>query len=405
VAQGTAIVGFDFALPFMPLYLQHDLGIHGLGQIALWAGIVGFGPAIPATILAPIWGRMADRFGYRVMLLRAMVSAAALLALMGFAQSVWVLVALRMVQGGLTGTIYSAQALVASAAPEDETGRAMGLLQMSVYGGATVGPVAGGLVAQLAGYRASFVMAGLLLLVATAIVFVLVVEPVRSPRAEQSHASQQPRRSIVNVLRYPPFAAALAFTVISQVASSAQFPILPLFVQHLLNGHGGVTADTGWLLALSGLAAAVGSYCAGKLYKRRGLTSMLRLLGGGCTILVALQSLAPTYVAFLGLRVGAAFAFGGMFALLGVWAAASSPKDAKGTAFGLVGAAGSFGFGAGPLLGGLVVSLSGLRAVFVLAAALLLAAWFSTFVRAGSPVGNRRSSARAAVAPEASPAK
>src|SRR5947209_17178364 len=87
LAQAVAIVGFDFTLPFIPLYLQHDLGVHGLGQTALWAGLIGFGPAIPATIFGPVWGKLADRVGYRVMLLRAMLSAAVLLSLMGLAPS------------------------------------------------------------------------------------------------------------------------------------------------------------------------------------------------------------------------------------------------------------------------------------------------------------------------------
>src|SRR5579872_2006637 len=98
IAQATAIVGFDFTLPFIPLYLQHDLGVHGLGQTALWAGLIGFGPAIPATIFAPLWGGIADRFGYRLMMLRAMISAAILLSLMGLAPSPALLLVLRMIQ-------------------------------------------------------------------------------------------------------------------------------------------------------------------------------------------------------------------------------------------------------------------------------------------------------------------
>ena len=162
-AQATAIVGFDFTLPFIPLYLQHDLGVHGLGQTALWAGLIGFGPAIPATIFGPLWGGVADRFGYRFMLLRAMISAAVLLSLMGFAPSPGVLLGLRMIQGGLTGTVFAAQALVAATVPEQETGRSMGLLQMSVSLGATLGPLGGGIVAEAVGFRAAFVSAGLLL--------------------------------------------------------------------------------------------------------------------------------------------------------------------------------------------------------------------------------------------------
>src|SRR5579859_5524451 len=98
IAQATAIVGFDFTLPFVPLYLQNDLGIHGMAATALWSGLIGFGPAIPATIFGPIWGRLADRYGYRTMLLRAMLSASVLITLMGFAGSPWVLLSLRMIQ-------------------------------------------------------------------------------------------------------------------------------------------------------------------------------------------------------------------------------------------------------------------------------------------------------------------
>src|SRR5438270_9036427 len=99
VAQATAIIGFDFTLPFVPLYLRHDLGVHGLGQVAIWAGLIGFGPALPATIFGPLWGKLADRLGYRFMLLRAMTCAAILLAGMGLVGSPWLLLALRMIQG------------------------------------------------------------------------------------------------------------------------------------------------------------------------------------------------------------------------------------------------------------------------------------------------------------------
>jgi DHA1 family multidrug resistance protein-like MFS transporter len=302
-----------------------------------------------------------------------MLSAAILLALMGFAQSVWVLLVLRMVQGGLTGTIYSAQALVASSAPEEETGRAMGLLQMSVYAGATLGPVAGGVVAQLAGYRASFIGAGVLLAIATIIVFVFVSEPgTRRNRGEQGAAARRP--SFASILLAPAFAGAVIFTVLSQFVASSQFPILPLFVQQLLGGAGSVSADTGWLLALSGLSAAAGAYSAGRLQRKFGLPQLLLLTVVACVLLLSLQAVAPSYMAFLALRAIATFTLGGLFALVGAWTAAASPAEAKGAAFGLVGAAASLGFGAGPLIGGVLVSVAGIRSVFIFSAVLLLVA-------------------------------
>jgi len=368
IAQAAAIVGFDFTLPFIPLYLQNDLGIHGLGQTALWAGLIGFGPAIPATIFGPIWGRVADRFGYRAMLLRAMVSASVLLALMGLAPSPWVLLVLRMIQGSLSGTVFSAQALVAATVPERETGRAMGLLQMSVFVGATAGPVAGGVVAQALGYRATFAGAGVLLAAAAGIVFAFVKEP---PRRSTSKASDAGRASLLSVVAVPAFAAALALTLGLQLASTSLFPVLPLFVQDLLHSSRGVAPATGWIMATSGMAAAGGSYLAGRLQRHVGLKPLLVVTLLLSSLLFLPQAFASGVGQLLVVRACASFAFGGLIGLVGTLAAVSSPKDAKGTAFGLVGAASSMGFGVGPLLGGVLVAVVGIRPVFVIAGALV----------------------------------
>jgi DHA1 family multidrug resistance protein-like MFS transporter len=365
VAQATAIVGFDFTLPFIPLYLQHDLGVHGIGQIALWAGLISFGPAIPATIFGPLWGRLADRVGYRVMLLRAIVCAAILLACMGLVPSAGVLLALRMIQGALTGTVYSAQALVAASVPEQETGRSMGLLQMSVYIGATFGPIAGGIVAELFGYRAAFAGAGILLAGAAVVVFFFVHEPTRKPAKP---AEEPARPSFVSVLLIPSFAAALVFTIVVQLANTALLPIVPLFVQELLRSGQGAAGATGWVMAFSGVTAAAGSYLAGRMQRYIGLKPLIVSALIGSVILLIPQAFAESYTSFLLLRGAASFFFGALFGLVGVWAAISSPKDAKGTAFGLLGAASSLGFGVGPLAGGALTAFVGIRPVFIISA-------------------------------------
>lgn len=367
VAQAVAIIGFDFTLPFVPLYLQNDLGVHGLGQVALWSGLIGFGPAIPATIFGPVWGRLADRVGYRFMLLRAMTSAALILACMGLAPNPWVLFGLRMLQGSLTGTVFSAQALVAAAVPEKETGRAMGLLQMSVFMGATLGPIGGGAVAQMISFRATYVGAGLLLAAATAVVFVFVWEPER--RATQ--LKQEERTSMRSVLSVPAFAAALSLILVAQLAGTSLFPIIPLYVQDLLGSASNVAGATGWLMAASAITGGIGSYVAGRLYRRLGARKLVVAAIALSALLLLPQAFVQTFTAFIVFRCAAALAFGALVSVVGTLAATSSPPDAKGTAFGMMGAASSLGFGAGPLIGGTVAAAIGIRPVFVLAAVTL----------------------------------
>lgn len=368
VAQAVAIIGFDFTLPFVPLYLQHDLGVHGLGEVALWSGLIGFGPAIPATIFGPVWGRLADRLGYRFMLLRAMTCAALILGCMGLAPNPWVLFGLRMLQGSLTGTVFSAQALVAAAVPEKETGRAMGLLQMSVFMGATIGPVGGGAVAQLISFRAAYVGAGLLLAAATAVVFLFVWEPERrAARAEED----SPRPSMRSVLSVPAFAAALALILLAQLAGTSLYPIIPLFVQDLLGSAQNVAGATGWLMAATAISGGIGSYVAGRLYRRIGASRLLIVTIAISALLLLPQAFVHTFLTFVLFRCGGALAFGGLISVVGTLAATSSPPEAKGTAFGLMGAASSLGFGAGPLIGGSLAAVIGIRPVFALAAVTL----------------------------------
>jgi DHA1 family multidrug resistance protein-like MFS transporter len=372
VAQATAIVAFDFTLPFIPLYLQHDLGVHGLAQTAFWSGLIGFGPAIPATVFGPLWGRLADRFGYRTMLLRAMISSAILLSLMALAPSPWVLLVLRILQGGLSGTVFSAQALVAAATPEKETARSMGILQMSVYIGATAGPVGGGIVAQTLGYRAAFISAGVLLALATLVVFAFVWEPVRRISQETETKEEETRPSLVSLLAIPAFLGALLLTLVVQLAATALFPVIPLFVQDLVHSAGRAATATGWIMAVSGVTGAIGSYAAGRLNRRLGHKPLLLgslLLSAA---LLAPQAFVGSYLAFLLLRAAASFALGALISTVGTLAATSTPREAKGTAFGLVGAASSLGFGAGPLLGGSLVAACGIRPLFVLSASVLV---------------------------------
>jgi MFS transporter, DHA1 family, multidrug resistance protein len=370
VAQATAIVGFDFTLPFIPLYLQQDLGVHGLGQTALWAGLIGFGPAIPATIFGPIWGRLADRVGFRFMLLRAMVCAAVLLALMGLAPTPWILLGLRMVQGALTGTVYSSQALVASSVPEREMGRSMGMLQMSISLGATMGPLGGGMVAQFFGYRAAFVGAGLLIGLATAVVYVYVQEPGHR-RAARHEVVAEERPSIWQLLAIPAFAGALALTLVTQFGTTLVFPIIPLYVKSLLAGAASPSAATGWIFASAGIASALGSYGAGRLQRHMSLKVLLMIVVTVSALLTLPQAFVTGFTPFLMVRAAAAVALGALAGLVGTLAAISSPPRARGAAFGLIGAVSSLGFGTGPLMGGALVAVLGMRAVFVVAAVLI----------------------------------
>src|ERR1700687_417448 len=141
--QLFCLIGFGLALPFLPMYVQ-ALGVTERAQVAVWSGVISGSAALTMAVLAPIWGVLADRYGRKAMLVRSMIGGAIVVAAMGFVADVWQLLAIRMVQGAVTGSQAAAAALVAAATPASSVGFALGLVSTAVQVGNTIGPVIGG---------------------------------------------------------------------------------------------------------------------------------------------------------------------------------------------------------------------------------------------------------------------
>src|SRR5437660_11427943 len=155
--QFLTLVGFGFGLPFLPMYVQ-ALGVTDRAQVAVWSGVISGSAALTMALLAPIWGVLADRYGRKPMLVRSMVGGAIVVASMGFVGNVWQLLAVRLVQGAVTGSQAAAAALVAAATPASNVGFAPGLVSTAVQVGNTIGPVIGGVSVGSLGFRGSFVL-------------------------------------------------------------------------------------------------------------------------------------------------------------------------------------------------------------------------------------------------------
>ena len=155
IAQIFSIVGFSFVFPFLPFFIE-DLGITDKGEQAFWAGVVMSATGVSLAFFAPIWGVLADKFGRKLMVVRAMAAGGIIVTLMSFVQSVEQLAFLRLLQGAATGTISASVALVASVTPERRSGLTLGMMQTAVFIGLAVGPLIGGVAADCFGYRMAF---------------------------------------------------------------------------------------------------------------------------------------------------------------------------------------------------------------------------------------------------------
>ncbi len=165
----VVFTGFAFVLPFLPLYVR-ELGVPDEEGATLWAGVlIGVAPLL-AGLLAPVWGRLADRYGQKGIAVKALVAYVILLALSAGVKDVFELLALRVGIGLFGGIGPLGLAMATSLAPREETGRAVGMIQAAQILSAAVGPFAGGFLADLIGIRRTFLVTAVLCAAALALV-------------------------------------------------------------------------------------------------------------------------------------------------------------------------------------------------------------------------------------------
>jgi DHA1 family multidrug resistance protein-like MFS transporter len=372
--QLLALIGFSSRAPFLPFYLG-DLGVGDVDSQALWAGAINAAGAGVMVITAPLWGLLADRFGRKPMLLRGLFGGAATVALMGFATAPWQLLALRMLEGALTGTVAAATALVATSAPKPRLGYALGMVQTAVFAGAAAGPLIGGVAYDRIGARATFELGAAMLFGGGVVVALFARERFRrAARHALSDAGRWRRfRSSSAFL----FTAAMltmlaAIFVVRMIAMSMQ-PIIPLFVAQLAPDAPDVATLAGVVLGSAGLASALAAAYLGRLGDRLGHRRVLAvsLLAAGLVYLPMAAVHNPWQLALLQGLMG--IAAGGLIPSANAVVAHLTPLDRRGAIFGLTAALSGLGGFIGPLLGASLATSLGFRVTFIVAGALLLA--------------------------------
>jgi DHA1 family multidrug resistance protein-like MFS transporter len=159
VGSFTTIAAMTLLLPFLPLYIA-ELGVSSPAAVAQWSGVAYGATFFAAALVAPLWGRLADRYGKKVMLVRASLGMAIAQSLMGMAHNVFELVGLRLFAGFAGGYASGATILVATQTPKRRSGWALGMLTSGIMAGNLVGPLIGGALPPIIGIRATFWIAG-----------------------------------------------------------------------------------------------------------------------------------------------------------------------------------------------------------------------------------------------------
>ncbi len=357
VAVFISFLGVSFVLPFLPIYIRH-MGVTDLGQTALLSGFAFAIAPLVSGFLGPVWGVLADRYGPKIMVQRALASFVPIYILMALVAHPWQIIALRLGVGLFGGFGPMTASLITIGAPQGEVGRAIGRLQATQILASAIGPLIGGVVADQIGIRASFYVTATLSLLAFVIIGVLYREEhvARAARQSQDHLF------IGGLLAIPGFAAMIVMLLLAQGVDRGLGPIIPLFVGELDPGVA-VASTSGLILSLGAFVSAGAASQAGRLLVRFGAR---RLLPG--SLLLGLVTTAPLIFAsqiwqltVLRMLFGVA---SGITATL-VYAIASQvvPQHSRSTAFSFLGSAGNVATAAGPLVAGALATKS-LRTTF-----------------------------------------
>ncbi len=265
--------GFSLVMPFMSLYID-TLGDFSASQLNFWSGITFSSTFLVTALISPWWGKIADQKGRKLMLIRASLGMAVVIAAMGLATSVYQLVALRLLQGFFSGYISNANALVATGTPKEKSGQVLGTLATGSVTGNLLGPLMGGIIASAFGYRVTFFITGSILL----LVFFLTWKAVHEEFVPVKKEEMLPAKQIFKNLEYPYVIIGMfVTTMIIQASNTSISPIISLYIRQLLHGEGNVTLISGIVASIPGIATLIAAPRFGALGDKIGSERILAI--------------------------------------------------------------------------------------------------------------------------------
>ena len=367
-AEFTAIFGFSFAFPFLPIFISHDLGVHSGRDLDLWAAAAGSVSGLAMAIASPIWGVLGDRLGRKPMLLRSMVGGAITVGLIFFIQTPIQLVILRFLQGATSGTVAAATALVAVETPRNRVGWALGIVTSAVALGGAIGPVVGGLAGSAFGLRLVFLGGGILLLISTIPVLIIVKESPLKPRDRTRPGA------LATIGQRPGAVRSLAMLIGVQglitVVNTATQQLVVLRLIEMLGAA--ASAVTGISFGAAGLTNSVSAIGYTSVTRRIGYVPTITFAATLLAVTIGVLVVAPNAVVIVAAVGVAGLLYGAIVPATASMIGLETPIEAQSTVFGFNASAVAFGFFLGPLIGGGIAATSGVPDALAVTAGLAL---------------------------------
>lgn len=366
-------MGFQISMPFVALYVK-QLGHFNHFQLSFWSGLAFSASFFVSSWMAPIWGKFADRHGRKKVLMLSATGMGIFSVLIGIALNVYELVTFRLLQGFFSGYVANTSALIASSVPKEHSGKALSTLATGTTSGMLLGPLIGGFIAEIFGYRISFMLTGLGYLIVLLSTIFLVHEHNFTPVSKDESLSA---RQLFSKLKYPQVVIGMIITtLIIQAGNNSISPIISLYVEQLLHGHGRVALMSGIVSALPGIATIIAAPRFGALGDRIG-THKILLAGLIFAILVYIpQAYVFNIWQLAGLRFLVGISDAALISQVQTLLAKYSPQKYSGSIFSYNQALQFLGNIVGPMLGSVVSGMFGYSSVFLSTSGLIAINYF-----------------------------
>ncbi len=367
----TTILAMTLILPILPVYIR-QLGVTDPEEIVSWSGRVFSVTFLAAGIMAPVWGRFADRYGRKLILIRASLGMAIGIALIGCAQTVWQLFWLRLLVGLLGGYASGATILIATQTPREHTGWAVGMLASGTLAGNLLGPLVGGIVPALLGIRLTFFVAGGIILIAFFCTAFLIRETHKPRKAANDgtvpYAFWKAGRNR-NLVLYMLLAGTLLM-----FANMSVEPIITLYLASLRTMTDHIPLLAGIAMSATAFGSMLFSSYAGRWGDRHGHLKILVASFTATALLLFFQGMAQADWQFITLRFLMGMTLCAIMPALTAVIRHHVPASAAGGVLGYATSTQYAGLVLGPLAGGFVANQAGYTAVFIMTGAVMLLA-------------------------------
>ena len=322
--------GVSQLAPILPLYF-HDLGVQTPEAMSLWSGLATGATYIIVCLAAPFWGRVADKKGRKITLIRSSFGMALCNILIAFQTTPEGVVLIRLIQGLVSGFYSASITLIASESPIERTGWALGLLASANLAGSLIGPLLGGYIADTVGIRNDFIIVGTLMGLAGMLATIFIHENyVPQPNPEKLSIRKLKEQ-------IPEFNSIVALCVASFIYAICIMSLQPVISVYI---KGIVPSDTenlafiaGAVFSAMGIAQLMSSSPLGKLVDKIGPRKVLVV----SLIYVGILNIPQAYVSDVYqlaiIRFLQGFGLGGMLPALNTYLSSKTPREFTGQVF------------------------------------------------------------------------